>query len=56
MKMKVILTTALVAIFGVVSLSSVCTHMIDKPKQILINQDNWQTEYYTLLNPQTLPL
>jgi starch phosphorylase len=24
--------------------------------QQAINQDNWQTEYYTLLNPQTLPL
>jgi starch phosphorylase len=24
--------------------------------QQLINQDNWQTEYYTLLNPKNLPL
>jgi starch phosphorylase len=24
--------------------------------QQVINQDNWQTEYYTLLNPKTLPM
>jgi serine protease Do len=44
MKMKVIITTTLVTIFGLVSLLLVTTHMIDKPKQILINQDNGQPE------------